>query len=92
MTKKLEAAEILVRYSALNNLPALNTSEIAINQIDWEKIETSELSKQESILIEVLRFILLDQTHIHLTDLLCLSDIDLNAVLLAINSKYNEVY
>lgn len=92
MNLKTEAAEILVRYSSLENLPALKTSEISINQIDWQKIDGSELSKQEATLIEVLRFILLDQTYIGLADLLCLNDVDLNAVLLALNSKYNGNY
>lgn len=90
--KRVEAAEILVRYSSLNDLPALRSSEISINQIDWEKIGNSELSKQSEVLIDVLRFILLDQSTASLMDLLTLNDIDLHAVLLAINSKYNEAY
>jgi hypothetical protein len=92
MSKKIEAAEILVRYSSLSNLKALQTSEIGINQIDWEKIGNSELTKQEEILVDVLRFILLDQSSADLMDLLALNDVDLHAVLLAINSKFNEAY
>lgn len=90
--RKMEAAEILVRYSSLSSLPALMSSEISINQIDWEKIGNSELTKQEEVLIDVLRFIVLDQSTASLMDLLALNDVDLHAVLLAINSKYNESY
>ena len=90
MIESVEAAEILVRYSSLNNLKALQTSEIAINQIDWAYLESSELSKQESILIEVLRFLLLGQTGIGLSSLLSLNDDDLQAVLLAFNTRYGK--
>lgn len=90
--KKVEAAEILVRYSSLHDLPALQSSEIAINQIDWERIGNSELTKQEEVLIDILRFILLDQSTASLMDLLTLNDVDLHAALLAINSKYNQEY
>jgi hypothetical protein len=92
MSQNIEAAEILVRYSSLENLPALSTSEISINQIDWEKIGSSVLTKQQEILIDVLRFILLDQSTVNLIDLLALNDVDLHAVLLAINTKFNEAY
>ncbi len=90
MIESVEAAEILVRYSSLSNLKALNSSEIAINQIDWARLEDSELTKQESILIEVLRFLLLGQTGLGLSSLLSLNDLDLAAVLLALNTKYGN--
>jgi hypothetical protein len=90
MTDRLTAADMLVRYSSLNNLAVLNTSEISINKIDWARLETAELTKQESVLIEVLRFILLDQTGLSLTSLLALNDLDLKAVLLSLNTKYVE--
>jgi hypothetical protein len=90
MKESVEAAEVLVRYSSLNNLKALQTSEISINQIDWAYLESSELSKQESILIEVLRFLLLGQTGIGLSSLLSLNDDDLQAVLLAFNTRYGK--
>lgn len=91
-SKKIEAAEILVRYSSLNALPALQSSEIGINQIDWKKLGNSELTKQEEVLVDILRFILLDQSTASMMDLLTLNDVDLHAVLLSINSKYNESY
>jgi hypothetical protein len=90
MIESVEAAEILVRYSSLSNLKALNSSEIAINQIDWARLEDSELTKQESILIEVLRFILLGQTGLGLSALLSLNDLDLAAVLLALKTKHGN--
>lgn len=88
ISEQLEAAEMLVRYSSLSELPALKNAEILINQVDWEKIEKSELSKQEWVLVEILRFILLKQSSARITDLLLLSDTDLHAVFLAINPKY----
>jgi len=88
--ESVEAAEVLVRYSSLNNLKALQTSEISINQIDWAYLEESELSKQEAILVEVLRFLLLGQTGLGLASLLALNDLDLAAVLLALNTKYGN--
>jgi hypothetical protein len=90
MKESVEAAEVLVRYSSLNNLKALQTSEISINQIDWAHLEESELSKQEAILVEVLRFLLLGQTGLGLASLLALNDLDLAAVLLALNTKYGN--
>jgi hypothetical protein len=90
MKESVEAAEVLVRYSSLSNLRALNTSEISINQIDWKHLEESELTKQEEILIEVLRFLLLGQTGLGLNSLLSLNDVDLQAVLLALNTKYGK--
>ena len=90
MSNRLDAADILVNYSSLQNIQALKTSEVSINKIDWAKIETSVLSKQESILIEILRFILLDQTSASIVDLLTLNDYDLHAVLLSLNTKFNN--
>ena len=90
MKESVEAAEVLVRYSSLSNLKALQTSEISINQIDWAHLEESELSKQEAILVEVLRFLLLGQTGLGLASLLALNDLDLAAVLLALNTKYGN--
>lgn len=86
-TSQLEAAEILVRYSSLSELPALKKSEISINQVNWEEIEKSELTKQQWVLIEILRFILLKVSSARITDLLSLSDTDLHAVLLSISPK-----
>jgi hypothetical protein len=88
--ESVEAAEVLVRYSSLSNLKALQTSEISINQIDWAHLEASELTKQEEILVEVLRFLLLGQTGLGLASLLSLNDLDLKAVLLALNTKYGN--
>lgn len=86
-TSQLEAAEILVRYSSLSELPALKKSEISINQVNWEEIEKSELTKQEWVLIEILRFLLLKESSARIVDLLSLSDNDLHAVLLSISPK-----
>jgi hypothetical protein len=90
MNKQINAAEVLVRYSTLNTHPALSSSEIGIGQIDWAKISTTEMSRQEAILIEILRLVLIGQSSAHLSDLLLLNDLDLHAALLALNVRYAD--
>lgn len=88
MNKTIDAAEILVRYSSLNKHPGLQNSEIGIGQINWVTISMTEMTRQEETLVEVLRLIMIGESTANLKDLLALSDLDLQAVLLALKSKY----
>lgn len=90
MSKSIDAAEILVRYSSLNFHPALQNSEIGIGRISWETISTTEMTRQEATLVEILRLIMIGQSSANLSDLLILNDHDLQAVLLALNTRYQS--
>jgi hypothetical protein len=82
--KRFQAAHILVRTTWMDSHPALRTTDCEVNQIDWDTIDNQDWSLKEQILIEVLRFVTTNQSHVQLDDLLTLSQIEQQAVLLSL--------
>lgn len=85
-----KAADLLIKMTSLNEHPNFAGSDIEINQINWEHIQKGIYSKNEAILVEVFRFILLDSGHVYLNDLLELSPIERESVFLALELKFNR--
>lgn len=85
-----KAADLLIKMTSLNENPAFAGSEIEINSIDWETIQKGIFTKNEAILIEVFRFILLDSGHVYLNDLLELTPVERETVFLALELKFNR--
>jgi len=90
MDKRLHAAEMLIRHTFMNRHESFKTTDCEINQIDWERINDGEYTKQEWILVQVLKFLLDDYCEIELPDLLTLNDDDLQAVMLSLSERFKS--
>ena len=90
MDNKFHAAQMLIRHTFMNEHPAFNTTDCEVNQIDWEKINDGDYTKQEWILVQVLKFLLDDYCEIELPDLLALNDDDLQAVILSLSERFKN--
>lgn len=88
--KKLHAAEMLIRHTFMKEHPSFFTTDCEINRIDWEMINDGEYTKQEWVLVQVLKFILDDYCEIELPDLLTLNDDDLQAVMLSLSERFKS--
>lgn len=88
--KRYKAASILLRTTWMEDHPAFNTTDCEVNSIDWNKIDSYDWSLPEQVMIEVLRFILCDESNVQLEDLLMLSRIDQMAVLLSLNYALSD--
>jgi hypothetical protein len=65
--------------------PAFSTTDCEVNIIDWDRIDGYDWSLKEQILVEVLRFITSDESNVQLEDLLTLTQLEQQAVLVSLN-------
>ena len=89
--KKRKSAETLVKYSWMREHPAFLGTDCEIGVIDWETINDFkwEWSFQQQIMIEVFKFLLLEESNVSLDDLMALNPVDRQAVIMAINAKFS---
>lgn len=86
---KLKSAEVLIKYTWLRNHEALKTTDCEIGDIDWDRILKNDWTFHEAILIEVLKFLLLEESNVSLDDLMALNEFDRQAVIVALNIKFS---
>lgn len=91
--KKLKAAENLIKYSWMREHNAFLATDCGIGVVDWETINDFKWnwSFQQQIMIEVFKFILLEESNVALDDLMALKPMDRQAVLIALNTKFAVV-
>ena len=89
--KKRKSAETLVKYSWMREHQAFLGTDCEIGVIDWETINDFkwEWSFQQQIMIEVFKFLLLEESNVSLDDLMALNPVDRQAVIMAINAKFS---
>lgn len=89
--KKRKSAETLVKYSWMREHPAFLGTDCEIGVIDWETINDFkwEWSFQQQVMIEVFKFLLLEESNVSLDDLMALNPVDRQAVIMAINAKFS---
>jgi hypothetical protein len=89
--KKRKAAETLVKYSWLRDHKAFLKTDCEIGVIDWETINDFDWqwSFQQQIMIEVFKFLLLEESNVSLDDLMTLNPMDRQAVIMALNVKFS---
>jgi hypothetical protein len=88
MDKKRHSAQILIRHTFMNTHDAFKTTDCEIGQIDWDTILQAEYTREEFILVNVLEFLLENDTDLQLTELLQLNEDDRQAVILALNERF----
>ena len=88
---RAKVASNLVKMTWLREHPALATTDLDINQIDWKTIDKYEWTRTELVLIEVLRFINCGESLMRLSELNLLSLDEKRVVALSINMLYNDM-
>jgi len=89
--KKRKSAETLIKYSWMREHPAFLGTDCEIGVVDWETINDFkwEWSFQQQVMIEVFKFLLLEESNVSLDDLMALNPVDRQAVIMAINAKFS---
>ena len=88
---RAKVASNLVKMTWLRDHPALATTDLDINQIDWKTIDKFEWNRTQLVLIEVLRFINCGESLMRLSEINLLSQDEKRIVALSINMLYNDL-
>jgi hypothetical protein len=75
----------------LRDHPALMTTDLDINQIDWKTIDSFEWDRTQQVLVEVLRFINCGESLLRLSEMNLLTLDEKRVVALSINMLYNDL-
>lgn len=89
INNKVRSADHLIKYTWMRNHPSFNTSDCSIGQIDWELINKTQWTFHQQILVEVLKFLTIEESNVSLDDLLVLKPEELQVVLLCLKEKFN---
>ena len=88
---RAKVASSLVKMTWLRDHPALLTTDLDINQIDWKTIDSFEWNRTQKVLVEVLRFINCGESLIRLSEINMLSEDEKRVVALSLNMLYNDL-
>ena len=88
---RTKVASNLVKMTWLRDHPALLTTDLDINQIDWKTIDSFEWDRTQKVLVEVLRFINCGESLIRLSEINMLTEDEKRIVALSINMLYNDL-
>jgi hypothetical protein len=88
---RAKVASNLVKMTWLRDHPALATTDLDINQIDWKTIDKFEWNRTQLVLIEVLRFINCGESLLRLSEINLLSQDEKRIVALSLNMLYNDM-
>ena len=89
--KRAKVASSLVKMTWLRDHPALLTTDLDINQIDWKTIDSFEWDRSQKVLVEVLRFINCGESLIRLSEINMLTEDEKRIVALSLNMLYNDL-
>ena len=88
---RAKVASSLVKMTWLRDHPALLTTDLDINQIDWKTIDSFEWDRSQKVLVEVLRFINCGESLIRLPEINMLTEDEKRIVALSLNMLYNDL-
>lgn len=88
---RAKVASNLVKMTWLRDHPALATTDLDINQIDWKTIDKFEWNRTQLVLIEVLRFINCGESLLRMSEINLLSQDEKRIVALSLNMLYNDM-
>jgi hypothetical protein len=88
---RAKVASSLVKMTWLRDHPALLTTDLDINQIDWKTIDSFEWDRTQKVLVEVLRFINCGESLIRLSEINMLTEDEKRIVALSLNMLYNDL-
>jgi polysaccharide pyruvyl transferase WcaK-like protein len=88
---RAKVASNLVKMTWMRDHPALATTDLDINQIDWKTIDKFEWNRTQLVLIEILRFINCGESLMRLSEINLLSQDEKRIVALSLNMLYNDL-
>jgi hypothetical protein len=88
MNKNAKSAESLIRFTWMRSHPSFATTDCGIGVVDWEKINSTQWTFHQQILIEVLKFLTVEESNVCLDDLLVLKPEERQTVILCLNEKF----
>jgi hypothetical protein len=88
---RAKVASSLVKMTWLRDHPALLTTDLDINQIDWKTIDSFEWDRSQKVLVEILRFINCGESLIRLSEINMLTEDEKRIVALSLNMLYNDL-
>ena len=88
---RAKVASSLVKMTWLRDHPALVTTDLDINRIDWKTIDSYEWDRTQKVLVEVLRFINCGESLIRLSEINMLTEDEKRIVALSLNMLYNDL-
>ena len=88
---RAKVASNLVKMTWLRDHPAMLTTDLDINQIDWKTIDKFDWTRTQLVLIEILRFINCGESILRLSELNLLSLDEQRIVALSLNMLYNDL-
>ena len=88
---RAKVASNLVKMTWLRDHPAMLTTDLDINQIDWKTIDKFEWTRTELVLVEILRFINCGESLVRVSELNLLSQDEQRIVALSLNMLYNDL-
>ena len=88
---RAKVASNLVKMTWLRDHPAMVTTDLDINQIDWKTIDSFEWTRTELVLVEILRFINCGESLVRVSELNLLSQDEQRIVALSLNMLYNDL-
>jgi hypothetical protein len=88
---RAKVASSLVKMTWLRDHPALMTTDLDINQIDWKTMDSFAWDRTQQVLVEVLRFINCGESLLRLSEINLLTLDEKRVVALSINMLYNDL-
>jgi hypothetical protein len=88
MNKNAKSAESLIRFTWMRSHPSFATTDCGIGVVDWDKINSTQWTFHQQILIEVLKFLTVEESNVCLDDLLVLKPEERQTVILCLNEKF----
>jgi hypothetical protein len=89
MNKNAKSAESLIRFTWMRSHPSFATTDCGIGVVDWDKINSTQWTFHQQILIEVLKFLTVEESNVSLDDLLVLKPEERQTVILCLNEKFS---
>jgi hypothetical protein len=68
--------------------PSFATTDCGIGVVDWNKINSTQWTFHQQILIEVLKFLTVEESNVSLDDLLVLKPDERQTVIMCLNEKF----
>lgn len=88
INKNAKSAESLIKFTWMRTHPSFATTDCTIGVIDWEKINSTQWTFHQHILLEVFKFLTIEESNVALDDLLVLKPEERLAVIMCINEKF----
>jgi hypothetical protein len=88
INKNAKSAESLIKFTWMRTHPSFATTDCGIGVVDWERINSTQWTFHQHILVEVFKFLTIEESNVSLDDLLVLKPEERQAVIMCLNEKF----